>query len=260
METSAFYQVAWLLDIPSLAIRGISNLLNHDGTDHNVHQSDVKGSALAASKTLLNILDEVILQNQIELNDKVNTSSEIKKIIEKLNLQPHPEGGFYTRNFQSKDKVISSDSKRFKGEERHASTSIYYLLYNDNFSAWHRIKSDELWHYYEGTSAIDIHVIDKEGNLKSYILGNSMKIDNATFQVVVEAGSWFAAGLRDKDSYGLAGCTVSPGFEFKDFELADNESLTNYSKTIKESFIKQFLRSTENISALDASSSKITMK
>ena len=103
METSAFYQVAWLLKIPSLAVRGISNVLNQNGIDDKIHQSDVPGSTRAAAIVLLAIIDTLILElvasETKELKSDVDI--EVKKIITSLNLQPHPEGGSYACTYQS---------------------------------------------------------------------------------------------------------------------------------------------------------------
>jgi adenosylhomocysteine nucleosidase len=100
METSAFYQIGWLLNARVLAIRGISNLLNSDGTDDNVHLCDVKGSAAAAATIALKLLDVLILKYQLNSFNHfeiANVECEINEIIKNLNLQPHPEGGYYTR-------------------------------------------------------------------------------------------------------------------------------------------------------------------
>jgi len=244
METSAFYQIAWLLKARVIAIRGISNALNHDGTDDNVHESDVKGSAEAAAKVLLKILDTLLLKyDGPELQDsemKLEAVNEVKELVKRFNLQPHPEGGYYARTFQSKDTVKSADKDRYDDEYRKAGTSIYYLLKNNDFSAWHSLKSDELWHYYTGCP-IKIYVLDKEGNLTMHLLGNPLNNQDATFQVAIPAGNWFAAEIIDKTSYCLVGCTVNPGFEFRDFKLADRDAL---SKEFPQhsSLIRQFTR------------------
>ena len=112
-----------------------------------------------------------------------------------------------------------------------------------NFSAFHRIKQDELWHFYHG-SALTIHVIKAsgpiQGEYQTLSLGNDPSQDQA-FQQVVEAGDWFAASVDDPKGYALVGCTVAPGFEFADFELADREELVNLFP-VHEQTIKQFTR------------------
>ena len=129
--------------------------------------------------------------------------------IEKLNLSPHPEGGYYRQTYKSTEKT--ENGKRF-------STAIYYLLEGDDYSAFHRIKSDELWHFYEGGS-LTIFVIDKNGELIEIKLGKNFEAGDV-FQAIVKAGCWFAAKVNAPASYSLVGCTVSPGFEFEDFEIA----------------------------------------
>ncbi len=252
METSALYQVAWLLKIRVLAIRGISNILNYDGTDDNVHQSDVAGSAKAASKVVLKILDTLILKYEINPLQRVekkssvsnSTEKDVAELINFFNLQPHQEGGYFAQIFQSNHLVKSTNKNRYDDENRSAGTSIYYLLKGSDFSAWHRIKSDEIWHHYRG-STIKIHVIDKKGNLITQLLGDPIKHREAVFQIIITADHWFSAELIDKTSYCLVGCTVNPGFEFKDFELADRTLLSKQFPQ-HELMITQLTRVSQN--------------
>lgn len=155
-----------------------------------------------------------------------------------LKLESHVEGGYFKLFYKSSDKVkplseryhqerSQIDAQEEKSVERHAGSSIYFLLEKQEFSAWHRLKSDEVWHYYDGGSPIEIHVIDHDGQLKTYVLGNPCITENASFQIAVKAGVWFAAEVRDKQSFGLVGCTVSPAFEYGDFELADRKQLSS---------------------------------
>lgn len=141
-------------------------------------------------------------------------------------MKSHPEGGYFAEVFKSNCLVKSIHSQDYKNETRSAGTSIYYLLNKNDFSAWHRLKSDELWHYYKG-SAIKIHIINSQGMLTTYLLGDTLKNNLSVFQVTIPSGCWFAAELEDKTSYGFIGCTVNPGFKFKDFELADRALLSN---------------------------------
>jgi 5'-methylthioadenosine/S-adenosylhomocysteine nucleosidase len=227
METSAFYQVAWLFKIPVLAIRGISNLINANGVDEEIHLSDLTGAAVAAGKVALSILDNLISKLHLSSQD---FSFEAKQIIEKFHLKPHPEGGHYARHFTSNLSVKSLDANRYAGESRNAGSAIYYLLSRDEFSAFHMLKSDELWHYYSGSS-VKIYVIDEEGKLSSYILGDPSKHAKAKFQVLNPADNWFAAEVVDKNYFSFLGCSVSPGFEFKDFQLADRDELSTQHPT-----------------------------
>jgi predicted cupin superfamily sugar epimerase len=142
-------------------------------------------------------------------------------LIERFHLAPHPEGGYYSETFRSADNVRRDGSP---GETRSASTAIYYMLCDGAYSAWHRIRSDEVWHFYAG-DPIDIHVIDEQGELVTHRLGNALEHADAVFQAVVLAGQWFAAELRDPASFALVGCTVAPGFEFSEFELGNASEL-----------------------------------
>jgi len=188
---------------------------------------------------LINIIDRLIkpqvMSSSYQTNDHVIALSKSKfsadDYIKKLKLEKHQEGGFFSLNYKSTDVVVPLDSRyRNSGRERDephrfAGSSIYYLLDKDDFSAWHRLKSDEIWHYYDGGSPIDIHVIDHDGQLKTYGLGNPLLNKNASFQVIIKAGVWFAAEVHDKESFGLIGCTVSPAFEYGDFVLVNRKNL-----------------------------------
>ncbi len=146
--------------------------------------------------------------------------------IKKLNLQKHPEGGWFREIYRSTD-TIPGDvlSSGFSGE-RNISTSIYYLLEGEDKSAFHRIKSDEIWHFYTGSSSIEIWMLIDKKLIKKRV-GKDIE-NREEFQVVVPKNTWFSAHLTDKDGYTLVGCTVSPGFHFEDFELADDRILSEY--------------------------------
>ena len=145
--------------------------------------------------------------------------------IQYLHLQPHPEGGYFKETYRANE-TIAADAlpPRFTGV-RHFSTAIYYLLQQGDFSHFHRIKSDECWHFYAGNTLL-IHVIEKDGKYYSVRLGNNIAVGE-TFQFVVPAGAWFAAEPAPDSAFTLAGCTVAPGFDFNDFEMADRKALSN---------------------------------
>lgn len=147
---------------------------------------------------------------------------QVKRWIEELGLDPHPEGGWYKEVYRAAEEINAAGLPDRFGGPRSFSTSIYFLLAGDNFSAFHRIKSDELWHFYAG-DGLTIHVITPSGDYNAIRLGNRPEAGE-TFQAVVPAGSWFASGAKS-GGYGLVGCTVAPGFDFADFELADREEL-----------------------------------
>lgn len=140
---------------------------------------------------------------------------------ERLDLSELPgEGGYYKETYRS-DKTIILPSET--DGERSISTSIYYLLDGTQFSAFHRLKSDEIWHFYIGSS-ITLYIINKMENLSEVKLGSNIE-KGELFQIQVRAESWFAATVNDTSSYALIGCTVSPGFDYLDFELGDRKKL-----------------------------------
>lgn len=143
--------------------------------------------------------------------------------IKKLNLIKHEEGGWYTLVYRSPfllpQKILP---ETFNGN-RPVTTSIYFLLDNNNFSALHQIASDELWHFYAGDTLI-VYEIKTDGQLIEHKLGGNFETGEH-FQCAVTAGSWFGAKLQAAGDYALVGCTVSPGFDYAEFELAERETL-----------------------------------
>jgi hypothetical protein len=149
-------------------------------------------------------------------------AAEARYWIDRLNLQPHPEGGYFRETYRAALTLPRSALPGHSGD-RTASTAIYFLLAGDQFSAFHRIRSDELWHFYAG-SALIVHVIEPGGNHHQLLLGSNAD-QGEQFQAVVPAGCWFGSSLRQPDTYALVGCTVAPGFDFADFEMAKRETL-----------------------------------
>lgn len=160
----------------------------------------------------------------------------MRDYINLLKLERHIEGGYFVQNYKSSDRVklkntrytsLFSNNTQTQEEtiERSAGTAIYFLLNEKDFSAWHKLQSDEIWHYYDGASPLAIHIIDRNGKLTTHMLGNPRLTTSASFQVVIKADQWFAAEVVDKKSYCLIGCTVSPGFEYQDFQLANRNEL-----------------------------------
>lgn len=146
-----------------------------------------------------------------------------KHWIEKLRLEPHPEGGYFRLTYRS-DVMIARDAlPPGFGGARAASTSIYFLLEGENFSAFHRLRSDEVWHFYAG-SPLAVEVIES-GRLRSTILLGDDAEAGQVFQAVVPAGCWFASHVADWNGWALVGCTVAPGFDFEDFEMAKRAEL-----------------------------------
>ncbi|WP_338763297.1 cupin domain-containing protein [Massilia sp. METH4] len=142
--------------------------------------------------------------------------TEPEDLISLLSLIPHPEGGHFRETYRSQNRVTREGS----GITRSASTAIYYLLRGRERSTWHRIRSDEMWHFYAGV-AIRIYVLEPDGGLDIVLLGNPLQHEGANFQALVPAGHWFAAECAEPEGHSLVGCTVAPGFEFEEFEIAD---------------------------------------
>lgn len=153
---------------------------------------------------------------------------------------PHPEGGWFKETYRSGLVIPTNDLPGGFAGDRNCSTAIYFLLTGSNFSAFHRIKSDELWHFYAG-DALNVYVITETGKLEIIRLGNDLE-KGEVFQTVVKAGCWFASQPADENTFSLVGCTVAPGFDFNDFELAKREDLIKdfpQHKTVIEKYCRQ---------------------
>lgn len=152
--------------------------------------------------------------------------------VEKYHMQAHPEGGYFAETYRSAE-TIPQDAlpKRFEGE-RNFSTGIYFLLESHQFSALHRIQSDEMWHFYYGTP-LNVYYIDHQGFVQTIKLGDNPE-NGEVFQAVVPAGVWFGSKPAQPNGYSLVGCTVAPGFSFADFEMASREKLMKQYPEHKE--------------------------
>lgn len=144
-----------------------------------------------------------------------------KALIETHELQPHPEGGFYRETFRSNIMVETDMGPRSSG------TAILYLLSGTDVSRFHRIDADEIWHFHAG-GALEIHSLLPDGSAHV----ETLNAENP--QVIVKAGLWFGARLAQADGYCFVGCTVSPGFEFAGFELAEKATLLKTWPDAKE--------------------------
>ena len=149
----------------------------------------------------------------------------IQKLIREFALQPHPEGGWFSQTYKSKETIAAPALPARFEDDRVFSTAIYFLLEQGNFSAFHRIKSDECWHFYTG-DALEIFIISQDDILTRTTLGKDFE-KGQKFQFVVPANCWFASRPATGSMYCFVGCTVSPGFEFDDFELADADILSS---------------------------------
>jgi len=152
------------------------------------------------------------------------TSPAAAALAASLGLQPHPEGGFYRETYRAAETVtVAVDGQ--EPRQRSASTAILFLITPQNVSRLHRLASDEVWHFYQG-SPMTVVELRAGGGLVKTVLGGGGGGGGGTFQHVVRAGTWFGSyGSGGPDDYSLVGCTVAPGFDFADFELASRARL-----------------------------------
>ena len=161
--------------------------------------------------------------------DERLTAEEVKRL---LGLQPHPrEGGWFVRTYEA-DEFVSANvfsNNRYDGPRRTA-TAIYYLLEPDTFSEMHVLASDEIFHHYAG-DAVEMLQLHPDGSSRHAVIGRNLRAGERP-QVVVPRGVWQGSRLlpsaqRNSDAYGwaLLGCTVSPGFEFADYQSAPRAEL-----------------------------------
>lgn len=144
------------------------------------------------------------------------------KYIKVLDMAEHPEGGWYKEIYKSAETIESESLPiRYSGK-RHFSSSIYFLLKAGEKSKFHKLKSDEIWYFHDGSPLILLY-IDLEGNLQKFMLGKDIE-NEQSLQVVVPAGSWMAS--TSSGAFSLVGCNVAPAFEFEDFEIADKIALS----------------------------------
>lgn len=147
----------------------------------------------------------------------------VATLIKSLSLVRHPEGGWYRETYRcSETAPAEALPERFNGD-RSFGTAIYFLLGQGDISRLHRIKSDEIWHFYSGTT-LTVHVLTPRGEHKVIKLGTDLAAGE-TYQAVVPSGCWFGAEVAAKGGYALVGCTVSPGFDFADFEMGNRDDL-----------------------------------
>ncbi len=157
--------------------------------------------------------------------------------IEALDMSPLPEeGGWFKEVYRSKEFIPRNGLPERFPSKRTFSTSIYYLLEGSEFSAFHRIKQDEIWHFYAGSS-LTLHIIDKTGTYKQIKLGPDFG-SGESFQATINSGDLFAATVDQQDAFSLLGCTVAPGFEFEDFEAPDRSQLLKLYPAHKDLIVK----------------------
>lgn len=149
-------------------------------------------------------------------------------LVRALGLEPHPEGGWFRETYRAAETIPGAALPPRFGGARSVSTAIYFLLETGQCSHLHRIRSDEVWHFYAGDPLLVVE-IDGAGTLRTTTLGNDPAAGRVP-QHVVPAGAWFGATLAEDGrsapaGFALVGCTVAPGFDFADFALAERSAL-----------------------------------
>lgn len=144
-----------------------------------------------------------------------------RELIDRLDLEAHPEGGYYRRTYESGETIPSDVLPAGYESPRRLGSSILFLLPAEEVSRLHRLRGDEMWHFYEGAS-LDIHVFGGEEGYRTLRLGSDLRAGEFP-QHVVRGGHWFGATVPEE--YALVGCTVWPEFRFEDFEMADRAEL-----------------------------------
>lgn len=145
-------------------------------------------------------------------------------LIKTLNLEPHPEGGFFKETYRSEGSIPAEALPATFGSRRHYATGIYFLLTSEAFSAFHKVRQDEMWHFYLG-QPITLHQLNPNGSYQKVTIGQELE-NGHVLQYTVPGGCWFAAEVKT-EGFALVGCTVSPGFDFADFTLAKGHELVD---------------------------------
>ncbi len=237
METVAFYQACDLYKIPHLCVRSPCNGISN--SENEIMEKEPVDIASQNAADFCFGLISYIAENKEEYIPQ-KEDSDIAILIKELNLAPHPEGGFYRQTHCSMH-TVGVPKEVYSNDERSAGTSIYFLLKSTDFSAWHRVMSDETWNYHKGSS-LTIHMLDESTRqYTTIIVGDPIVHAGAVPQFTVPANVWFAATVNEPNSYSLVGCGVHPGFEFSDFELADKKYLSSKFPE-NASVVKQYVR------------------
>ncbi len=143
--------------------------------------------------------------------------------IDRLGLAPHPEGGYFVETYRAAAEIPAAAlPDRFTGP-RSLASAIYYLLAAGQVSRLHRLRADEIWHHYDG-GALVLHLFEPGTGHRTIRLGAELKAGESP-QAVVPAGVWLGAEVGEGVAYALVGCTLAPGFDYADFELADRAEL-----------------------------------
>jgi predicted cupin superfamily sugar epimerase len=149
-------------------------------------------------------------------------NQEIERLLNKFNMKPHPEGGYFGAGYRSSEFIRKDCLPKRYNSPRNLYSSIYFMVTPENPSCFHRLNTDEIWHFYSG-DPIQLHLIWDKGRYTKVVLSN--EAGQEKFQTLIKRGTWMAATTEGPNGYGMAGCTLGPGFEYTDFELADPKKL-----------------------------------
>lgn len=158
--------------------------------------------------------------------------TDARRIIDSLGLRPHPEGGYYRETYRADETLQSHSLPQRYGGPRSFCTAIYYLLTSEDCSSMHRVKSDELFHFYLG-DPVEMLLLFPDGTGKSVILGPDV-LKGMHLQCAVPREVWQGCRLAGKGQFALMATTVSPGFEFDDFELGNRDELVRLYPRFEE--------------------------
>lgn len=243
METAAFYEACDNYNIPHLCIRSFCNGISNSEKE-SIEENAVSIAAKNAANFCFKLINIIAARTEFFIPE--HSYSEAETLIKQLNLQSHPEGGFYHSTHRS-NHTVRVPMDRYNAATRNAGTSIYYLLKSTDISHWHRIKSDETWYFHKGSS-LTLHMLDESTGEYTYIiLGDPLIENEAKLQYTIPADIWFSASVNTANSYTLVGCAVHPGFEFCDFELGTKEYLLEKFSSYSEVVIKYAIKNKEEV-------------
>lgn len=146
-----------------------------------------------------------------------------EEVIALFDLKPHFEGGYFRETYRSDEAIVDTALPERYGGQRDISTCIYYLLTAGNFSAFHRLQGEEIFHFYLGDPVVMVQLLP-DGDVHEIMMGNDV-LAGEQVQVIVPRGVWQASYLKDGGEWALLGCTVAPGFDIADYEHGDWEAL-----------------------------------
>lgn len=153
----------------------------------------------------------------------MDTDINIQDIVQKLELAPHPEGGWFRETYRSPLEIVATSMVPEMEGPRNLLTSIYYLLAGSQVSKFHKLLADEIWYFHSGTGCV-LHLINSYGTYDQIHLGLNLS-EGQIPQVLVPAGTWFGAEVSDRKGHALVGCAMAPGFDFKDWQMGEREAL-----------------------------------